>query len=131
MKLRLTQADIEKLVYHAGYYVFPGTTTTVCCLTLLDGFNSVGSSACLDEGSFDPEIGRKVAYDNALSKVWDLEGYLQNWKNKRGMLAPDAAPAPAVEAVVKGVAEPVVEPVVEVVAEPAVTAETAPEPDQG
>lgn len=35
-----------------------------------------GESACASPENFDPEIGRKIAYDNAFNKIWLLEGYL-------------------------------------------------------
>lgn len=35
----------------------------------------VGDSACIDPRKFDEEIGRQVAFDDAIEKVWELEGY--------------------------------------------------------
>ena len=35
-----------------------------------------GESACINKAVFDAEIGQKVAYDNAVDKIWQLEGYL-------------------------------------------------------
>lgn len=49
---------------------------TFCVLTLQNGFTVTGESACASPENFDAEIGRKVARDNAISKVWMLEGYL-------------------------------------------------------
>jgi hypothetical protein len=56
--------------------VFPNTTLTVCALTLKNGFHVVGESAAASPENFDQEIGRKIARDNARSKIWALEGYL-------------------------------------------------------
>jgi hypothetical protein len=56
--------------------VFPGTTLTVCALTLRNGFHVVGESAAASPENFDAEIGKKIARDNARSKIWALEGYL-------------------------------------------------------
>lgn len=72
---RLTPADIDAAIVNADYYVFPGTTMTVCCLTLKNGFNVIGESAAASSANFDKEVGRKVAYENARNKVWPLEGY--------------------------------------------------------
>ena len=58
-----------------AYHVFPGTTLTVCCLTLANGFNVVGESACASPENFDEALGRKIARDNAKGKIWALEGY--------------------------------------------------------
>ena len=58
-----------------AYYVFPGTTLTVVCLTLLNGFTVVGESACASPENFNAEIGRKLAREHARNKIWQLEGY--------------------------------------------------------
>lgn len=49
---------------------------TFCVLILKNGFTVTGESACASPENFDPEIGRKIARDNAVNKVWMLEGYL-------------------------------------------------------
>ena len=78
--LRLTPDDIEACIIGEDYYIFPGTTCTVCCLKLKNGFNSIGESACVSPANFDAEIGRKIARDNAKKKIWALEGYLLRQK---------------------------------------------------
>ena len=49
---------------------------TFCVLMLKNGFTVTGESACASKENFDPEIGRKIARENAVNKVWMLEGYL-------------------------------------------------------
>lgn len=49
---------------------------TFCVLILKNGFTVTGESACASPSNFDAEIGRKIARDNARSKIWQLEGYL-------------------------------------------------------
>lgn len=49
---------------------------TLCVLVLKNGFTVTGESACASPENFDPEIGRKIARENAVNKVWMLEGYL-------------------------------------------------------
>ena len=73
---RLTPQQIDNAVIAGQYYVFPGTTVTVCCLTLRNGFTVVGESACASPENFNEELGRKIAHDNARNKIWQLEGYL-------------------------------------------------------
>ena len=53
---------------------------TFCVLTLENGFTVTGESACASPENFDPEIGRKIARENAVNKVWMLEGYLLKQK---------------------------------------------------
>jgi hypothetical protein len=49
---------------------------TICVLVLRNGFTVTGESACASPENFDAEIGRKIARDNAVQKIWLLEGYL-------------------------------------------------------
>lgn len=73
---RLNPAHIDAQIVKEDYHVFAGTTLTVCALTLRNGFHVVGESAAASPENFDAEIGRKIARDNARSKIWALEGYL-------------------------------------------------------
>jgi hypothetical protein len=72
---RLKPQDIDDLIVAEAFYSFPGTTITVACLTLNNGFNLVGQSASISLESFDEEIGRDIARRNARDKIWQLEGY--------------------------------------------------------
>ena len=72
---RLTPALIDEQVVAEAFHVFPGTTRTVCALTLRNGFQVTGESASASAANFDAELGRKIARDNARNKIWALEGY--------------------------------------------------------
>ena len=48
---------------------------TFCVLVLRNGFTVTGESACASPENFNPEIGRRIARENAVSKVWPLLGY--------------------------------------------------------
>jgi hypothetical protein len=71
----MNPAMIEDLIHSVSYYQFPETTVTVCCMTLANGYNTVGESACIDPVNFDAELGRTIARKNAFEKIWALEGY--------------------------------------------------------
>lgn len=71
----LTKDDLKALVVKEYYHRIPDSTVTICAITLKNGFVVVGDSACIDPRKFDEEIGRQVAFDDALEKVWELEGY--------------------------------------------------------
>lgn len=73
---RLTPEHISRTIISEAYYVFPGSLVTVCCLTLQNGFNVIGESACASPENFDEELGRKISRNNAQQKIWALEGYL-------------------------------------------------------
>lgn len=49
---------------------------TFCVLVLKNGFTVTGESACASPENFYAEIGRKIARENAVNKIWMLEGYL-------------------------------------------------------
>lgn len=53
-----------------------GMGLTFCVLVLRNGFTVTGESACASPENFDDEIGRKIARQNAVAKIWPLEGYL-------------------------------------------------------
>jgi len=48
---------------------------TFCVLILSNGFTVTGESACASPENFDEEIGRKIARQKAVEKVWPLMGY--------------------------------------------------------
>jgi hypothetical protein len=87
---RVTPADIEANIAHEYYFTAlegcsgrpihidamqPLGLLTICVLVLRNGFTVTGESACASPENFDAEVGRKVARDNAVNKVWPLMGY--------------------------------------------------------
>lgn len=73
---RVTLDLIKSKVVAETYYRHPGSTLTICILTLQNGFVVTGESAAASPENFDETIGRKIAHGNALQKIWGLEGYL-------------------------------------------------------
>lgn len=73
---RLNSDMIDATIVSEQYHVFPGTTLTVCALTLRNGYIVTGESAAASPENFDKAIGRKIARENARNKIWGLEGYL-------------------------------------------------------
>ena len=88
---RVTPADIEANIVDSNYFTAadgirganelecergnPLTLLTFCVLVLRNGFTVTGESACASPENFDAEIGRKIARQNAVQKVWPLMGY--------------------------------------------------------
>lgn len=91
---RVTPADIEANI--AGEYFFTAeqgafaacnppkgsdvvhpslSLLTFCVLVLRNGFTVTGESACASPENFDAELGRKIARQNAVGKIWSLMGY--------------------------------------------------------
>lgn len=94
---RVTPADIEAEIastfyftanhgVHGEYLSRPGDFAgvpvptalhllTFCVLVLKNGFTVTGESACASPENFDAEIGRRIARENAVNKVWPLLGF--------------------------------------------------------
>ena len=90
---RVTPADIEAHIASEWFYNMgersqfdpkdqppppansPLYLLTICVLVLKNGFTVTGESACASPGNFDAELGRKIARQNAVAKIWPLMGY--------------------------------------------------------
>ena len=76
---RVTKESIKELIKSVQYLRPDGTTLTICVLTLTNNFTVTGESACVSLANFDPELGQKIAYEDAFDKMWQLEGYRLAW----------------------------------------------------
>ena len=91
---RVTPADVEANIASEHYFTAadgqlgaggvdvrglglndPLSLLTFCVLVLKSGFTVTGESACASPENFDAEIGRKIARQNAVAKIWPLMGY--------------------------------------------------------
>ena len=89
---RVTPADIEANIASEHYFTADDgewgaskhankpkhpqlSLLTFCVLVLRNGFTVTGESACASPENFDAEIGRRIARENAVQKVWPLMGY--------------------------------------------------------
>ena len=92
---RITPADIEANIKQTYFFTaeegaqgalaktdpelgaeFPSISMlTFCVLVLRNGFTVTGESACASPENFDAELGRKIARQNAVQKIWPLMGY--------------------------------------------------------
>ena len=73
---RLTPDDIDNVISGVTYTVLPSGKVMVCEITLQNGFTVRGEAATVSKENFNEEIGKKISYENARNKVWELEGYL-------------------------------------------------------
>lgn len=74
-EFRLSLNYINDQIVKEAYLQVEGTTTTICYLTLKSGFVTIGESGCISPENFNEELGRKLAFQKAKDKIWELEGY--------------------------------------------------------
>ena len=48
---------------------------SICLLVMQNGFTIIGKSAPASAANFNAELGRKLAYEDAIRQLWPLEGY--------------------------------------------------------
>ena len=72
----VTMQGIIDKVKSATYTLMPDKRTTICQLTMENGFTVNGTSACVDSANYNQHLGEKYAYEDALDRVWPFEGYL-------------------------------------------------------
>lgn len=75
MKTTVTPQDVKDEIVDETYTVLPNGRTTVCQLTLKNGFTVEGQSACVDIANFNKELGQKIAREMAVEKIWPLLGF--------------------------------------------------------
>lgn len=76
MTNKVTLEDIKAKIKDECYIVLPDGRTTICQLTMENGYTINGYSACVDAANFNIDLGRKYAYEDAIRQIWPLEGYL-------------------------------------------------------
>jgi hypothetical protein len=74
--MKVTLEKIKSKIKGETYLVLPDGRSTLCLITLENGYTVKGLSACVDPAEFDLELGRKYALADATNQIWPLEGYL-------------------------------------------------------
>jgi hypothetical protein len=89
---RVTLADIEAAIaerhdiradsaisYANGGAVLsrshPLCLLSICILVMRNGFTIIGKSAPASAANFNAELGRKLAYEDAIRQIWPLMGW--------------------------------------------------------
>lgn len=77
---RVTEESIKSKIAHVAYQEVASYETsalgTLCIITMKNGWISTGFSAPADPRNYDPDVGKRYAYDHAFKPLWQLEGYL-------------------------------------------------------
>lgn len=74
-ELYFTAGQAEAAIYDAEQSNDPLDLLTICILVMRNGFTVVGKSAPASPENFDPEKGKRFAYEDAIKQLWPLEGY--------------------------------------------------------
>lgn len=73
---KVSLSDMMAKIKSTTYTLLPNGKTTVCQLILENNFSIEGQSACVDIANYNQALGEKYAFENAVDKMWQLEGYL-------------------------------------------------------
>lgn len=73
---RVTKEALLAKIAAVDYVVMPDGRTTICQLTMQNGFTVRGESSCVSAENFNKELGENYAYENAFDAAWAFEGYL-------------------------------------------------------
>ena len=80
-KNTVTEECVENSIASEEYSTV-GKKTTLCVITLKNGFEVVGTSACVDPANYDLEVGKPYARKKAIDQVWaHLASILQETLN--------------------------------------------------
>jgi hypothetical protein len=71
---RVTEESINAKIASVGYH--RDAHTTICVITMNNGFRFIGTSTPAAPENYVAEIGERYAYDNAYKQIWTHEGYL-------------------------------------------------------
>lgn len=89
---KITLEGIKAKIKAECYLVLPDGRTTICMLSMENGYTIKGMSACVDAANFNLDIGRAIAYEDAIRQIWPLEGYLLAEKMYQDRPRPFEAP---------------------------------------
>ncbi len=66
---------------------------SVCLLVMVNGFTVIGKSAPASPENFNAELGRKLAYEDAIRQLWPLMGFALRDRLHRDKISDDEADA--------------------------------------
>lgn len=72
---RVNSRDVENAITKVEYVVLPDGKTTICLLTLDNGFTVRGEASCVDPANYNKLVGEEIALQNAKDEVWPLLGF--------------------------------------------------------
>jgi hypothetical protein len=73
---KVTLENIIAKIVDETYTKLPSGKVMICELILENGFSVRGEAAVVDPANFDETIGQRISKEDAVRKIWQLEGYL-------------------------------------------------------
>jgi len=70
----ITREHIERKIKEKIFLVLPDGCTTLCLVTMLNGYFVTGTSTC-ERGNFSIESGKEISFQNVLDQLWHFERY--------------------------------------------------------
>jgi hypothetical protein len=76
MTNKVTLGTLLGKIKSETYTRLPSGKVLVCELVLENGFSVRGEASVVDPANYNEAIGREMSRENAIDKMWQLEGYL-------------------------------------------------------
>lgn len=71
---KVTAEEVAAAIKHETYTLLSDNRTTICQLTLANGFTVMGTSACVSVEEYNKELGEKYARQRAFDEAWKAMG---------------------------------------------------------
>ena len=86
-KTKISRNDVESFLVRKSAHKL-GDKTCVVLDTTLTGFDTIGTSACVDPANYSQEIGEEIARKDIVNAIWGHLGFVLQWA-KNGLKATD------------------------------------------
>jgi hypothetical protein len=88
---RVTKEDILAQIGEVRYEVHG--KLTLAFVTMANGFQDIGKSACVDPANFNKALGEEYALEDFIQNIWPKMGYALQDRNYRAAQIKSGAPA--------------------------------------
>ena len=75
---KITDKDLDNFIVK-GTSIRLGEKTAVVLDTTITGFDTIGTSACVDPNNYNQEIGDSIAREEIRNKMWGHLGFILQW----------------------------------------------------
>lgn len=72
---RVTEEEVKAAIKKAEYTLLQDGRTTICLITLDNGYTVRGESSCVCKENYEQELGERFSYERAFNKAWEMMGF--------------------------------------------------------